>query len=368
MARRRPPSTRVPTPSGPPPVPHSRPTLDEEEAAAAAEVVRSGYLAEGPRTAELERRLAQYIGLRRACAANTGSSALHLALLALGVAEGDDVLAPSYVCTALLNAIHYTRANPVLVDVDGSLNMCPRDAKRKLTAKTKAIIVPHLLGNPAPVDELSRLGPPVIEDCAQAIGAELPARQGKSRRVGSAGALAIFSFYTTKMLAAGECGVVAGNSARLIDRVADLKDYDERRTYKVRYNYKCTDVAAALAVCQLRKLPGFLAKRRSLARGYAKALAGSCDVVPTRGDAGRAACFRFVMLVPGRAQAVIGRLAAQGVNARRPIYKPLHQYLKQTGFPGTDWAMDSAVSLPIYPSMSRDESQRAIRAAQAAVR
>ena len=248
-------------------IPHSKPTLGKEEAAAAAEVVRSGYLAEGQRTVALETTLAETIGVKHAAAVNSGSSALHLALLALDVAEGDEVVVPSYVCTAVLNAVNYVGATPVLADVDDSLNLCPHDAKRRLSRKTKAVIVPHLLGNPAAIDELAELGPPIIEDCAQAIGATVPG--GPPAQAGARGVLSVFSFYATKVLAAGECGAVASNSARLIGKVVDLKDYDERRSYRVRYNYKCNDLAAALALCQLRKLPRFLTRRRAIARQYA---------------------------------------------------------------------------------------------------
>ena len=315
----------------------------------------------------MEETLAKRVGVKHAAATNSGSSALHLALLALGVGEGHEVIAPSYVCTAVLNAIHYVRATPVLADVDTSLNLCPADAKKRRTAKTKAIIVPHLLGNPAAVDEIVALGTPVIEDCAQAIGAETQDGQGRQRPVGSRGALSIFSFYATKVLAAGEAGAVASNSRRIIDAVRDLKDYDERHTYKVRYNYKCNDLAAALAVCQMRKLPEFLERRRALARLYAEAFAGVCRVLPGIESIPHAACFRFVLLVPGRASSLISRLQGEGVCARRPIFKPLHRYLGLRGFPQTERAWRSAVSVPIYPSLRPTDCQRAIRAVRLAI-
>ena len=316
----------------------------------------------------MEDMLAKQVGVKYAAAVNSGSSALHLALLALGVGEGHEVIAPSYVCTAVLNAIHYVRATPVLADVDDSLNLCPSGAEEKLTAKTKAIIVPHLLGNPAAVDEIAALGAPVIEDCAQAIGAEMPSRANRSQPAGSRGTIAVFSFYATKMMAAGECGAVASNSRRLIDRILDLKDYDERRTYKVRYNYKCNDLAAALALCQLNKLPQFLKRRRALARLYASALSDTCRVLPGHDAVAHAACFRFVLLVPGKASSLISRLQAQGVCARRPIFMPLHRYLGLRGFPQTTWAWRSAVSLPIYPSIRPADCQRVIQAVRSAIR
>ena len=346
-------------------IPHSKPSLGKEEAAAAAEVVRSGYLAEGQRTAELEATLADFIGVKHASAVNSGSSALHLALLALDVGAGDEVIMPSYVCTAVLNAANYVGSTPVLADVEDSLNLCPRDAKRKLSRKTKAIIVPHLLGNPAAMDEIAELGPPVIEDCAQAIGATLSRRD--QLQAGARGTVSVFSFYATKVLAAGECGAVASSSGCLIGKIVDLKDYDERRTYRVRYNYKCNDLAAALALCQLRKLPRFLAQRRAIAQHYASSLADVCRVLPGADAIEQAACFRFVALKPGRASAVTARLQEQGISARRPIFRPLHRYLGLRGFPESERAWRSAVSLPIYPGLSGAERDRVVQAARAAL-
>ncbi len=345
-------------------IPHSKPTLGEEEALAAAQVVRSGHLAEGPQTRSLERALARRVRAAHASAVSSGSAALHLALLALDIGPGDEVLLPTYVCTALLNAVRYVGAEPVLADIDDSLNLCPADCRAKLTRRTRAVIVPHLLGNPAALDELLALGPPVIEDCAQAIGARLP----DGAPAGSRGALSVFSFYATKMLAAGECGAVVGRSRRLIARVEDLKHYDERPSYRVRYNYKCNDIAAALARIQLKKLPAFLRRRREIARRYAEAFEDACPVLPRLQDIPRAACFRFVLLTNGRAARVVERLQRRGVVARRPIFKPLHRYLKRRGFPEADRAWRSAVSLPIYPSLSDEECARVIHAALDALR
>ena len=348
---------------GPRPIPHSQPTLGREEVRAVADVVRSGYLAEGAKTAALEAAVAKQAGVRHAAAVNTGSSALHLALLALGVGHGHEVVTPSYVCTALLNAIHYVGATPVLADVDASLNLCPDDCRRKLTRRTRAIIAPHLLGNPAAMDDIVQFGPPVIEDCAQSIGAILP----NGSPTGSHGAAAVFSFYATKMLAAGECGAVAANSRRLIDKVADLKDYDERPTYKVRYNYKCNDLAAALTLCQLEKLPEFLRRRRAIAGLYAAALSSRCRVLPSADTIDAASCFRFVLFVPRKANAIIAHLQRQGIRARKPVFRPLHRYMQASGLAMSDWAWRSAVSLPIYPSLNTTDCRRVIRATHAAL-
>src|SRR5262245_30539920 len=178
-------------------IPHSRPTLGHEEERAAVRALRSGMVGGGEEVDRFERELEAFVGAGRATAVHTGSAALHLALLGLGVGPGDRVVLPSYVCAAVLNAVHYTGAEPILADVSPeSANLDPDDVRKRLRAGTKAIIAPHLFGRPAPIRELRRLGVPVVEDCAMALGA----------KVGREGEVAIFSFYATKMIATGHGG------------------------------------------------------------------------------------------------------------------------------------------------------------------
>lgn len=331
-------------------IPHSRPTLDETDIAAVVEVLRSGQIAQGPRVAAFEQALAEYVGMAGAVAVNSGTSALHLALLALGVEAGDEVVLPSFVCCALLNAVSYVGAVPVLADVGRDLNIAAEDVKRRLTPRAKAVILPHLFGTPVDPRPFRELGLLVVEDCAQAIGAELD-----GRKCGSLGDVAVFSFYATKMMATGEGGMVASDSTEVLARVRDLRDYDKRPDYRLRYNYKMTDLAAALGISQLRRLDGFVSKRREIAAYYTARLSGANCSPPERPAGASPAYYRYVTLVDGDASRIISRLETEGIAAAQPVPQPLHVWTGQTGFPAADEALRRAVSLPIFPGLTPGE-------------
>src|SRR5262245_59537050 len=207
---------------------HSQPTIDEKDLAAVRDVLKSGHLAQGSKVREFEKTVARRVRVKDAVAVNSGTSALHLVLLALGVTPKDEVIIPSFVCTALLNAVLYVGAKPIIVDVDkNSFNICPQEVKRKMTARTKAVIAAHMFGYPADMKSLLRLGVPVVEDCAQTIGGDC---QGKP--VGSWGKASICSFYATKMLTSTEGGMVLSNDTKLLAAVKDLREYDNVQKYK----------------------------------------------------------------------------------------------------------------------------------------
>lgn len=339
-------------------IPHSRPTLGAAEVRAAARVIRSGQLAQGPAVAAFEEAAARRLGLGHAAAVSSGTAALHLALLALDVGSGDEVILPSLVCTAPLHAILAVGARPRLADCDpATANMDPASARRALTRRTRAIIVPHAFGLPADLDALGALGPPVIEDCAQALGAAY-----RGQPAGSFGEVCVLSFYATKMLATGEGGMVLSDRRRLVDRVRDLRGYDEREGFRPRFNYKLSDLAAALGLVQLARLDAFVARRRALAGAYDRALCGLPVRLPPR-PRDRAHCFhRYVVGVPRAARPVLQGMEARGVAARRPVFRPLHVYLRLKGFPGSAEAWRTMVSLPIYPGLARADLRRAARA------
>jgi len=264
---------------------------------------------------------------------------------------------PSYVCTAVLNAVHYVRATPVLADIDETYNLCPDDVARRLSRKTKAMIVVHLFGVPADMKRLARLQVRIIEDCAHALGAELDGRP-----CGSFGKAGVFSLYATKMIAAGEGGMVVSNSKSVVDEVKDLRTYDEREDYRVRFNYKMTDMAAALALSQLLRLDAFVRRRREIAERYDSALeeAGLAPLAGAR--RGRPSFFRYVAELGVGASKAMRLFEREGICARRPVYKPLHHYLRSMSMPATDRAWRRAVSLPIYPSLTDGEVARVCRA------
>jgi len=342
-------------------IPHSRPSLDDEEIRLLQNVLTSGQLAQGPQVRGFEEELGTFHGLPPGVAASSGTAAIHLALLSLGVGRGDEVLLPSYVCSAPLHAVYHSGATPVLVDVDAVTgNMDPNDLKRRLTPKSKAIIVVHLFGLPANFREISANGLPVIEDCAQALGAEVG-----SEKVGTLGNVAICSFYATKIITTGEGGMLLSQDLDLLARAKDLRDYDKKNDFKVRFNYKMTDLQAALGRSQLQKLERFLGQREALARVYNEELATlPCTLPPSQ--EGRI-YYRYVVSSQGNVRELIQKLLNVGIEVARPIYRPLHLYFNLEDYPGAEMAWKSHLSLPIHPSLTSEDAHRVCHALQQAL-
>jgi dTDP-4-amino-4,6-dideoxygalactose transaminase len=265
------------------------------------------------------------------------------------------------VCIAPVHAVEQVGATPRLADVDpDTYNLDPGDVRRRCTRRTRAIIVPHLFGLPADLDAVLRLGVPVIEDCAQAFGATY-----RDRPVGSFGTISILSFYATKLLTTGEGGMLLSRDRRLLARARDRRDYDERRHHAPRFNYKLTDFQAALGRSQLRRLPRMLSRRHALAARYRRGWAALPVRLPVPDGIRTHAYHRFVLSCPRTATEIAKRLASHGVVARPPVFRPIHLTLGLTGFPGSAQAYRHALSVPIYPTLTRAEAQVVIGALQA---
>jgi perosamine synthetase len=329
---------------------HARPTLNEEDAERVARVVRSGRLAQGEEVAGFEGELARRLGVPAAAAVSSGSAALELALRAVGVGPGAEVVVPTYACDALHHAVTRCGATPVLADADPeTLGVSAADAARRRSARTRAVVVVHPFGLAVGLDEFLALGVPVVEDCAQAIGAVVDGRPAGSR-----GALAVCSFYATKLLTTGEGGAVAGPAAA-VARARDARDYDERQDLAPRFNYKLTDMQAALGRSQLGRLDAFVARRRAVAARYRGLLAGVAGCrVPAEAGA-RHVYHRFVVRVAAPLERVIERLARGGVTARRPVFRPIHRALGLAGYPEAERLWQTCLSLPCYPLLSDAE-------------
>ncbi|MBN1422803.1 MAG: DegT/DnrJ/EryC1/StrS aminotransferase family protein [Planctomycetes bacterium] len=340
-------------------IPHSRPTRAPGDVEAVARVLASGRLAAGPEVAAFEEAFARRVGRARGIATASGQAALHLALLGLGVGRGDRVAIPSYACTALLNAVRYVGAEPVLVDAgdpDGPdpFNLDPEGLAR--ARPLAAAIAPHLFGFPADIPALrAAAGAPIIEDCAMAAGA----RDG-GREAGAAGEVAIFSFYATKMLSTGQGGMLLCDDEGVAARVRDLSTYDEREEYRVRYNYAMTDIQAVLGRLQLARLDAFVAARRAIAARYDEAFGRP---VPCRAGT-RPAFFRYPIRLPSDPRAAARRLAGLGVEAKPPVFRPVHRYLglDPAAFPRAEALDRSVLSIPIYPGLTDEESRAVIEA------
>ena len=330
-------------------IPHSRPTLGAGDARAVARVVQGGQIAQGPEVAAFEADVARRLGVPAAAAVSSGTTALELALAAVGVAGGDDVIVSTYGCDALHHAVVRAGGRPVPADVDPRTQaLALDDVRRRVNARTRAIVVVHAFGRAIDVAPFVALGVPVIEDCAQALGAVV-----NGYAAGALGAAAICSFYATKLVTTGEGGAVGGPAAT-VARVRDTREYDERADLTPRGNAKLTDLQAALGRRQLARLDTVIARRQAIARRYRAALAGLPCVLPE--DAGAAHVYhRFVIEVERPVDTVIAALAARGVSARRPVFRPLHRAMGVDGHPVAERLWQRSISLPCYPSLTDAE-------------
>jgi len=252
-------------------IPIGKPDIGPEEIRAVRETLKSGWATQGRRVEELEKAFAEYCNVNHGVAVNTGTAALHTALAALGIGDGDEVITTPLSCIATTNPIRYLNARPVFVDVDSkTLNIDPIETEKKVSEKTKAILPVHLFGHPAdmaPIMEIAeRHDLFVIEDAAQAHGAKY-----RGRRVGSIGDVACFSFYADKLMTTVEGGIAVTNDAELAEKMRMLRNLGSDRDRKFHhpllgYNYKMSDIHASIGVIQLKKLDQYiLRKRRNVA-------------------------------------------------------------------------------------------------------
>ncbi len=324
--------------------------MSAEDAERVARVVRSGRLAQGAEVEAFERELATRLGAAAVAAVSSGSAALELALRALDVGPGDEVVVPTYACDALHHAVTRCGAAPVLADADPeTFGPSAKDVAHRLTRRARAVVVVHPFGLALDLDAFLALGVPVVEDCAQAIGARVA-----GRAVGSRGALAIGSFYATKLITSGEGGAVAGPAER-VARVRDARDYDEREELIPRFNFKLTDIQAALGRSQLGRLDTFVARRRAIATRYRARLGSVAGCHPPRDRGERHVFHRFVVTIERPLGPLIDDLRERGVMARRPVFRPIHRALGLAGYPEADRLWTQCLSLPCYPSLADAE-------------
>lgn len=330
-------------------IPHSFPTITKKDISAVTSILSSGRLAQGSAVELFEKKMAERFCQKGAAAASSGTTALHLLFLALDIKENDEIIMPSYGCVALLNATAYCGAKPVLVDVcESDFSINPEEVKKKLSRKTKAILVPHLFGACARVEEMRSFGVCVVEDIAQSAGA---AFSGKP--AGSFGDFAICSFYATKMLTTGEGGMILGKNKKILESIRDLRDYDQKKKHKIRYNYKMTDFQAALGLSQLAQLESFIQKRKKLAALYTKIFTSIHGVKIQEIRYGTKPVFyRFVLRVQRALNRFDSTARRHNIECKKPVYSPLHPYVKQKNkFPVSDKLYREARSIPIYPAL-----------------
>jgi perosamine synthetase len=344
-----------------PTVPHSRPFVGQEEQDAVAAVVASRQLAQGPKVLQLEQRWCELTGMAAAVSVSSGLAALRLSLLALGIGPGDEVIVPGYSCVALLNAVLALGAKPVLADVRADdWTLCAEDVARRLTGRTKAIIAVHLFGAPADLPALAELGVPLIEDCAHGIGGSCG-----NRPFGGYGTLSMASFYATKMIAAGEGGIAAGNSEKMLERIRRSRDYGDQPPDGRHLNDKMTDLEAAIALAQLKQLPEVLARRAQRAERYGRELQDLAEhglIVLPKMTPDRIWYRYVVRLLKHRAPDIVDRIAKRGVKAEQPVWDLRGTAYWTAGLEATAFAFDRVISLPLYPDLSELEQRLACEA------
>ena len=351
------------------------PAVGDEEVAAVAEAIRSGWLTTGPKAAELEQRFAGYVGAKHALAVSSGTAAMHLALVALGVGPGDEVITTPITWPATANVIVHTGATPVFADVrDIDLNIDPARAAELVTSRTKAIMPVHLYGQPADLDPIRALGLPVVEDAAHAAESEY-----RGRRIGSISEATCFSLYATKSIAAGEGGIVTTDDDGLADAIRALTIM--RRGHGSLYDiavpgYKAnlSDVLAAIALCQLDKVERHRALRVRQVELYDAAVSELEGIEPVGRDP-RDSHAHHLYPVRVDAERAGGtrdeyRTALAEENIGTSVhFLPVHRltayrerFPAQPPLPVAERAGDELLSLPLSPAHSERDIEDAIDA------
>ena len=371
-------------------VPLADVVLGAEEIEAVAQVLKSGWLSMGPRTEEFEQAFAQFFGIKHAVAVANGTAALHLACEASGLKEGDEVLCPALSFVATANAILYTGARPVFIDITGphDLNLSVADAAAKVTDSTRAIMVVHYGGYPCDMDGVRALaaqyGLKIIEDCAHAPGAVYHSQAGP-QMVGTMGDLGCFSFFANKNLTTGEGGMVITDNDQLAESLRILRSHgmtaltwDRHRGHSFSYdvvsrgyNYRLDEMRAALGIVQLRKVKAGNIKRREIILTYREKLKNLqfIEIPFLAAPEGSAHHLFPVLLRDGARRAdFMAALAGQGIQTSIH-YPPIHRfssYLSLLPFdhrlPITEEVCSREVTLPLFPHMSEDQLSQVIQA------
>jgi perosamine synthetase len=364
-------------------MPVAAPTLAGNEKLYVNECLDTTWISSIGRFIDLfETQFAQYCDTTNAISCSNGTVALHLALLGLGIGPGDEVLVPSLTYIASVNAIRYCGAEPVFIDSQVSTwNIDPADLLRKITPRTKAIIAVHLYGRPAPMNEIMRIaarhGLKVVEDAAEAVGATY-----YGQPVGSLGDVAAFSFFGNKIITCGEGGMVLTNDSALAAGIRQLKGQgqDPNRRYWfpiVGYNYRMTNIQAALGLAQLEEIETHLESRDALARWYRSELLGLSGITfAEQREYERNVCWLFSVVLSGRAglfrDRVIEGLAEAGIETR-PFFYPCHILPPYISSPGgnscfnAEWLGARGISLPTWVGMTREHVRRVTSALAKAV-
>ena len=364
-------------------IPLSRPEFGDAEAQAVADVLKSGWVSQGPKVAEFEALIAARVGANHGVATTSCTTALHLALMAFGIGPGDEVICPSYSFVASANAVLYAGATPVFADIEGDTwNIDPSDIDKRVTPKTKAILVVHQVGLAADLDGLRSAAPKgvaIVEDAACAIGSLY-----NGQPIGSHGNIACLSFHPRKTISLGEGGMVITNDVGVADHVrrlrshgASVSDLDRHRAQglvfeeygELGYNYRMTNIQAAIGIEQLKRLDDLLTRRRAVAGRYNTAFC-KVEQIQTPVEPAYAQHAYQSYAIRLRPSARIGRddmmraLIDAGVSCRRgipPIHlEPLYLSRGRVSLPITEAVASESIFLPMCASLPEADQARVI--------
>lgn len=375
------------------PIPVARPTLGEEEAAAARRAILSGWVVQGPEVEAFEQEFAALMGAPLAVACSSGTAALHLALLALDLQPGDEVITVSSSFIATANAVRYVGATPVFVDVELETgNLDPDLLEAVVSHRTRAILTVHQLGMPCDLGRILAIAEkhhlPLVEDAACAIGSEINLDHGLWEPIGRPrGWLATFSFHPRKVLTTGDGGMVTGRDPEVMARLARLRSHAmslstaERhgaarvmfeQYLEVGYNYRLSDIQGAVGREQLKRLPGLVADRRRLAARYREGLTGHPHLIlPREPDFARSNWQSFWIILtedsPLSQVELMQALLARDIHTRRGVMcahrEPAYRDLPlRSPLPVSELLQDRSIILPLYPGMAAADQDRVIAA------
>ncbi|GAB6100857.1 DegT/DnrJ/EryC1/StrS family aminotransferase [Thermococcus atlanticus] len=351
-------------------IPIAKPLIEEEEINAVVEVLKSGMLAHGKEVEAFEKEFAQYLGAKHGIAVANGTAALDVALKALKIKAGDEVITTPFTFIASANSILFQGAKPVFADIDPeTFNLDPNEVLERINDKTRAIIVVHLYGQPADMRAFMEIAEDhnlyLIEDCAQAHGAEF-----EGQKVGTFGHIAAFSFYPTKNMTTGEGGIVVTNDEELAKRASLIRNHGQAEKYlheELGYNLRMTNIAAAIGRVQLRKLDGWNAERIENARLLTEGIGKIEGLTPPHVDSRVKHVFhQYVIKVEdefplGRdelAQKLREKGVGTGIHYPMPVHhQPLYQKLgyPEDICPNAIEASRKVLSLPVHPAVSKED-------------
>lgn len=347
-------------------VPIAKPIIGEEEIENVVEVLKSGMIAQGPKVMEFEEKFANWIGAKYGIATNSGTSALHVALLACGIGEGDEVITTPFTFIASGNAIVYTGATPVFADIDlDTYTIDPDKIEDLITDKTKAILPVQLYGQAADMDKIREIAEKhdlkIIEDAAQAHGAEY-----NGEKVGTLGDMACFSFYPTKNMTTSEGGMITTNDEELAKKAQMFRAHGASERYhhdEIGYNFRMTDIAAAIGLAQLKVIDEFNDKRISNADYLNEQLKDIEGIVtPKSPDNYKHVYHQYTVRVEKGnrddwVEFLTNKGIGTGIHYPIPLYnQPIYKKLGIEGdCPLAEKAADNVISLPVHPSLTKED-------------